>query len=218
MTLPHEHIVEPKTGYAFFLDRDQVARLTDLAGKQVVDMTVYNASNYREAISTSYSRTRYVPKPGEEFAEWDSLGEGDTIMSTLCRPMLTIRKETAEPKRIHDFHQRMCNRYLYSVFGVGEKDGCHEIIAGVVGQYGIRAEEIPDPMNVFMNYSHDIRNGKWNIHEPVTAPGDYIEFRADMDCLIALSVCPEETLTPCNGGTSTAIKVGVYSDGTPKRV
>jgi uncharacterized protein YcgI (DUF1989 family) len=33
---------------------------------------------------------------------------------------------------------------------------------------------------------------------PVSVPGDYIEFRAEMDCVVAFSTCPQDMI-PING-------------------
>jgi len=32
--------------------------------------------------------------------------------------MMTIVKETPEPKGVHDTHNRMCNRFLYESYGL----------------------------------------------------------------------------------------------------
>ena len=45
----------------------------------------------------------------------------------------------------------------------------------------------------------------------VVKPGGYIEFRAEMDCLVSMSNCPEDTLSACNAYTSTATKVEVFA-------
>jgi len=127
-----EQVIPPKRGLAVTVRRGQQLRVTDLEGKQVVDMAVFNAGNPREKLSTSYSRTRYVPKPGAEYVPRDKLVEGDTLMSTICRPMMTIVTETPEPKGVHDTHNRMCNRFLYESYGLGARDGCHENIANAV--------------------------------------------------------------------------------------
>ena len=76
----------PKTGHAVTLKKGQHLRITDLEGKQVVDVALFNADNYKEKLSTSNSRTRYVPPPGQDYIPRDHLTEGDTLMSTLCRP------------------------------------------------------------------------------------------------------------------------------------
>jgi hypothetical protein len=70
-------------------------------------MALFNAANPREKLSTSYSRTRYRPKPGAPYMPRDKLMEGDVLLSTICRPMMTIVKETPEPKGVHDVHDRM---------------------------------------------------------------------------------------------------------------
>jgi uncharacterized protein len=61
--------------------------------------------------------------------------------------------------------------------------------------------------NVFMNvdYSPD---GTWVIKEPLTEPGDHIDFRAEMDLLWAVSVCAwPETV---NGEQSTPLRFELY--------
>jgi uncharacterized protein YcgI (DUF1989 family) len=93
-----EQVIPPKQGLALTVRAGQHLRVTDLEGKQVVDMALFNLANPREKLSTSYSRTRYVPRPGAEYVPRDKLTEGDTLMSTICRPMMTIVKETPEPK------------------------------------------------------------------------------------------------------------------------
>src|SRR5262245_63047044 len=129
MRVVYEHVIPPKHGHGLTVTTGQVLRVTDLEGKQVVDMALFSAENPREKLSTSYSRTRYVPKPGAEYVPRDSLTEGDTLMSTICRPMMTIMKETPEPKGVQDTHDRMCNRFLYESYRLGHRVGRYEIHA-----------------------------------------------------------------------------------------
>jgi len=207
-----EKVIPGKSGLAVEVNKGLSLRVIDLEGKQVCDMAVFNLHNVREKLSTSYSRTRYVSKIVGEYVPRDKLMEGDTLMSTLCRPMMTIMKETPEVRGVHDCHNRMCNRYLYEVqLGVGPQDGCHEIISKAVAPYGILPEDIPDTFDINMSYTHDCLKHCWVIGEPVSRPGDYIEFRAEMDCIVALSVCPLE-IGPCNGGKSTPMKIEIYQE------
>jgi uncharacterized protein YcgI (DUF1989 family) len=211
MKLVYEHTLPPKTGLAVEVKQGQHLRVIDLEGKQVVDMAVFNKDNLREKLSTSNSRTRYIPKPGAPYVPRDHLTEGDTLMSTTCRPMMTIIKETPEPKGIHDVHNRMCNRFLFESHGVDSRDGCHEIISKAVAPFGLLPEDIPDTMDLFMNYQHDCNEHRWVIKEPVSKAGDYIEFRAEIDCLVGFSNCPEDVLTDCNAKNCTPTKVEVYT-------
>lgn len=215
MNLLYDHVIPAKTGHSIELKRGQHLRLIDVEGKQVVDMAVFNLHNVREKVSPSYYRTRRTPKPGAAYRALDKLVEGDYIRSTIGAPMLQIVKETAEPKGIHDTYIRMCNRQLYDNYGVGPREGCFETISRLVEPYGLQPEDLPDPMNVFMNLEHSCTEGRWVTKEPVTKPGDYIEFKAEMDCLVAFSNCPEDMLTPCNGYHCTPVQVQIYGDVTP---
>src|SRR2546430_17391708 len=99
-----DHVIPPKLGFGLVVRKGQRLRIIDLEGKQVVDMALFNAANPREKLSTSYSRTRYHPKPGAEYVPRDKLTEGDTLLSTVCTPMMTSIKYTSEPKagqRVH---------------------------------------------------------------------------------------------------------------------
>jgi uncharacterized protein YcgI (DUF1989 family) len=206
----YEYVMPPKTGVAVEVKTGQHLRVTDLEGKQVVDMAVFNLANVREKLSCSYSRTRYQPAPGETYVPRDRLVAGDTLMSTICRPMMKIIEETPEIKGIHDTHNRMCNRYLYETFGFGPRDGCHEIISKAVAPYGLLPEDIPDTMDLFMNYYHKPEEKRWYIGEPISKPGDYIQFEALMDCLVGLSNCPLDVLNPCNGYHCTPMMVTIF--------
>jgi hypothetical protein len=211
MQLSFDRVLPPKTGYALEIERGQVLRIVDVEGKQVVDMAVFSRADLREKLSTSYSRTRGYGGP-ELPGLAATLGEGDRLMSTIANPLMTIVKETATPKRVHDFHMRMCDRKLYESHGLPVHDGCLDNIANAVAAYGLRAVDIPDPMNVFMNTTYDAATHSWIITEPVTKPGDYIELRAEMDCVLGFSNCPEDTLIPVNAFHCTPVRIQIYGD------
>ena len=62
-----EQVLPPKTGLAVEVETGQLLRVIDLEGQQVVDMALFNRENPREKLSTSYSRTRYIPAPGAQY-------------------------------------------------------------------------------------------------------------------------------------------------------
>jgi uncharacterized protein YcgI (DUF1989 family) len=202
-----EKVIPTGTGLAIEVNQGHHLRVIDLEGKQVVDMAVFNLENLREKLSTSNSRNRYLPEVGRPYAPRDHLEQGDWLMSTLCRPMMTIVEETPQPKGVHDACNRMCDRFLYEIFFGLEQDGCHEIISKAVEPYGLMPEDIPDTFDIFMKYPHNCSVGHFEILDPVSQPGDYIEFRAEMNCLVGLSCCPFE---PCCGGRSTPVKVELF--------
>lgn len=183
-------VIGPDSGTAIAVGPGQRIRVTDVRGLQVVDMAVFNRANPREKLSTSYSRSRFDPNATGKFHPRDKLTTGDYLMSTLNREMMRIVADTPAVKGMHDAHGRMCNRRLFRVLGKGERDGCHEIIARAMAPYGLLAEDIPDTFDLFMNFHHDCAQGHWVIEPGVSKPGDYVEFEAVMDCVVALSNCP----------------------------
>ena len=73
MSVRFEKVMPPKTGLAVEVAQGQKLRVIDLEGQQVVDMAVFNRENLREKLSTSYSRTRYTPEPGQDYVPRDKL-------------------------------------------------------------------------------------------------------------------------------------------------
>jgi uncharacterized protein YcgI (DUF1989 family) len=185
-----ETILALGTGVAVSVAPGQRLRVTDLEGVQVVDMAVFNADNPREKLSCSYSRSAAGVIIDGAFHPRDHLLVGDHLISTINNPMMRITADTPDTKGMHDVHGRMCNRTLYQRLGQGEKDGCHEIISAAVAPHGLLPEDIPDTMDLFMNYHHDCANRCWVLEDGVSKPGDHIEFEAEMNCLAALSNCP----------------------------
>ena len=53
----------------------------------------------------------------------------------------------------------------------------------------------------FMNIPVD-RDGSVSFQAPVSKPGDYVTLRAEMDCVVAFSACPQD-LVPINGVNCT---------------
>ena len=178
------------SGIAVLVDAGRRLRVTDVNGLQVVDMAVFNADNTREKLSCSYSRSAAGVIIDGAFHPRDHLLVGDHLISTINNPMMRITADTPEIKGMYDVHGRMCNRVLYQRLGQGDKDGCHEIISAAVAPHGLLPEDIPDTMDLFMNYHHDCANRCWVLEDGVSRSGDYIEFEAEMNCLAALSNCP----------------------------
>ncbi len=210
--LVRDDVLAPKSAMALELRQGQILRVTSLEGSQVVDMAVWNLHNLREKLSTSYSRTRYFPLPGRSFRPRMTVQQGDWVMSGLCRPLMTVLTETADPPGTHGVHHRMCNAFFYASHGAGVRDGCFEQLAEVVRAYGVPPEDIPDSFDIFQNYPYDVQAQGFLVKEPVTKPGDYIEFRAEMDLLVALSNCPDDVVAAANAFRCTSTGVQVRSD------
>ena len=199
-----EQVIPPKDSRAVEMKKGQFIRLIDIEGKQVSDMAMFNRENPKERYAAYWTKTRNHPKkiPGR-------VTVGDILYSSLSRPMMTITQDTPVPGGIHDLHAGMCNRLGYEKFGweAPEDGGCWELLSRAVKPHGIAPEEVPQPFNPFMNTYFD-EKGELVIDEPVSRPGDFIELRAEMDLIVAMTACPFHG--PCNGWVITPLKFEVW--------
>jgi uncharacterized protein YcgI (DUF1989 family) len=59
----------------------------------------------------------------------------------------------------------------------------------------------------FMNVDY-LPDGRQVLGEPLSKPGDYVDMRVEMDCLFALSACPQDK-NICNGFRPTPLRLSV---------
>ncbi|MDH3690512.1 MAG: urea carboxylase-associated family protein [Gammaproteobacteria bacterium] len=187
--------VPPKSGRALVVKRGDTVRVTDIEGCQVADFVCFNEHDHKEFLSSGKTRMN----------AWKvRISTGDVLFSNRNRSMFTI---TADTVGVHDLLFPPCNRWLYQhVLGAPGKTGCLENLSEALKTHGIEEDQVPDPFNLFMNTSVGPDN-KLQIHLPESKAGDYIELKAEMDCLIGITSCAEDVSTECNGGRCTPIGV-----------
>ena len=99
---------------------------------------------------------------------------------------------------IHDTLLAACDRYRYELLGCTEyHDNCTDNLAQGLAELGLTSAETPSPWNLFMNIPVEA-DGSLSFQPPVCKPGDYVVLRAEMDCVIAFSTCPQD-MVPING-------------------
>lgn len=202
----HEEFIPPKQARAFIVKKGQRFRIIDVEGQQVGDLVLINEHDHSEKMNPSYTR-QWVSSFEEENKLVSSMFRGITtgheLVSGIRSVMATITADTPVPAGVHDLVLRSCSRWIYeqaAKAGMGTpQDGCLELLAGALEPYGIPMADVPDDINIFMNVQYDAGSEMFAIHEPVSKPGDYIEFRAEMDLLCAMSACPEDVCSQCNG-------------------
>jgi len=86
---------------------------------------------------------------------------------------------------------------------------CQENLAEALKPYGLGAHEVPDVFNMFMNACID-EKGMIYIGPPTAKKGDYMDLRAEMDILCAISACPDDT-SVCNNHKPKPVGVKIFS-------
>jgi uncharacterized protein len=170
-------------GAAFRLPKGHAARLINTHGTQVVDCWAWNARDLSEHMSMEATRV---------WTQRLNPTIGDSFVTTRRDPILTIVEDTSPG--IHDTFMAACDRHRYERLGVkGYHRNCLDNMMEAMRAIGM---EPPAPIlasfNVFMNIAVE-RDGRTLATKPaVSKPGDAITLRAEMDCIVALSACPQD--------------------------
>jgi uncharacterized protein YcgI (DUF1989 family) len=195
--LLREVFIEQGQGIALPVLAGQYVRVVTPNGTQVADFDVFNLHQPRETMSSS--RTR---------AAWGThITTGHTILSTppAERVIMTITADTVQQRPSergavsHDVLYGRCSRQLHELRGQPKPRGCQEILADAIAEFGLGPEDVHDPFNIFMKTGLG-PDGRLFYEDPDTQAGDYVELRAEIDCLVAISACPGRSSGPVGHG------------------
>ncbi len=198
MPLLHSHHIAPQTGVGFPLDTGQTLRITDPQGEQVSDLMAFSRADLGEYLSSGRSI---------DYANTLYLTEGHILYSNRSRPLLTIGQDQVGR---HDFTLTPCSPETFQII-YGDSTyhpSCFENLATNLAPFGIKPDQIPVSFNVFMNVSFDPVTGEMTIGPPLSRPGQFVEFRAEMDLFVGITACSAEL---SNNGTFKPIDVEVYA-------
>jgi uncharacterized protein YcgI (DUF1989 family) len=121
---------------------------------------------------------------------------GDALVTNHRRPILTLVEDTSGG--IHDTLVAACDRWRYELLGCTTyHDNCTDNLAAGMGELGLTPPETPSPLNLFMNIPV-IDGNAIDVLPPISTPGSYVTLRAEMDCIVAFSACPQD-IVPING-------------------
>jgi uncharacterized protein len=192
-----DEIIPPGAPWAWRVKAGQSLKITDVRGQQAVDFLCYNANDVEE---------RYHAPNTLKAAAAFGLTRGHILYSDLANPMLEIVDDTYGG---HDTIGGCCsapsNLMLY---GVKDCPGCRENFLKALATFGMGRRDIVPNVNFFMKVGFG-DNGEAVIAPGDSAPGAYVELRARMDLLVAVSNCPQIN-NPCNGFNPTEIRIAVF--------
>ena len=190
-----EIIVPPRDARAFRVPAGHFFRIVCIDGPQVGDLNLWNATDLTERFFSGKTRALHATH----------LSTGDRLWSSLpyLRPMATITHDTLawygwddDGAGIHDVIGTRCDPYTNRLLNGGDYHHCcHSNLARAVGaESGIGAREaeamIHDVLNVFMCTGFTRDTHQYFMKASPVRPGDFIEFFAEIDLLLALSACP----------------------------
>jgi uncharacterized protein len=212
MPILQSTIVAKNSGAAFELKKGQRLRI---AGRSIVDFVAFNLHDLSERFDQARTKTNQVKI---------FISTGDILYSKRNNPMLMIVEDTFKEGR-HDLQKGMCSRKRFQMVAEGQSKrvfaegvdinpkkaedipdhGCWENLSGAVKPWSIAPDDVPSPFNIFQCMRIDSETGI--MYDTMIRPKDEarVDFRAEMDLLVAASACPES-------GRGQAIRVEIYDN------
>ena len=211
--LVKEILVPTEHGRAWKVEAGQTMRIIAIDGPQCGDLAVFNAHYHKETYSADFS---YL---------WNcNMGTGDIrrIKYMYSRPpwynlMLEITDDKVGENAVKQGSH--CNQRSYELQGgtgilrsTGTRRSCQDNIAEVIAPYGMTAEDVPQTFNFWMTVEYTPPDGIFKVLPSLSKKGDYIDFFAHMDCLVALSACPgnQAGFTEINAGSNKPLKAEIW--------
>ena len=181
-----EFIIPAGHGRAFIVPHGAVLRIHLVDDRQVGDCCFFNAHDHREVFHVGQSWALNVmlgTGNAKSFQHFYSKPPRENIMLTVVDD--TVRNHWGNMGG-------RCSKRLYALRdGDMKHRSCQENLAEALAPFGISGDDIVDIFNVFMNV--DMRpDGSFTILPPTAMKGDYIDLRAEMDVLAAVSACPAD--------------------------
>ena len=204
--LIHDFVIPRCSGKAFKVRKGQAFRVIEHEGKQVASLMFFNARNYKEQFMAEFSG-------GLNFAHPDRLGSHYRLTELYSKvPYENLMLSVTENEIGDRFLGTHCTRTMMEIWGEPGHRSCSDNFADALGEFGLTLEDVysPSVLNAFANVYLDPKgDGTIRIEPPRSEKGDYIEFLAEMDVLVAVSACPDEK-SAMNDHASKAIEIRIF--------
>lgn len=195
----HDEIVPARAPWSRVVERGDVLRIIDLEGNQAVDCILYDAHDPTER----YSAAETVVEQRNIF-----LGVGTMLLSCEGNVMMTVVADTCG---LHDTSGGACScesntlRYGHHT---KHQHACVENFLQAHAPRGLGKRDMVSNINWFMNVPVEA-DGSLGIVDGLSAPGKYLDLRAERDTLVVVSNCPQIN-NPCNAFNPTPVRMIVW--------
>jgi urea carboxylase-associated protein 1 len=176
--------------------KGQTLRIIDLEGNQAVDFLMYALADDAER----YSAQDTMAAQGNIF-----LRTGSVLLSNEGRAMAMV---TGTSVAYHDTIGGACSCESNTLrYGHHTKSqhACVENFLQANAKHGRGKRDMVSNINWFMNVPVEA-DGALGIVDGISAPGLYVDLRAEMDLVAIVSNCPQIN-NPCNGFNPTPVRM-----------
>jgi uncharacterized protein len=207
--------VLPLSGGGFIVKKGQTFRLIELEGPQIADVGVWNLHNPKETVSSL--RTW-------ELEGW-FLKVNSRVWSGIpwFRPLITCIDETLDSRRRNDdFHHHsvasQCSAEQVEMrSGRAGANACRLNMLQAIEPFGWKEEHIRDNLDFFQKWLFNPKENKFYGARTDAKHGDYIEFYAEIDVVVAVSVCPAGDNSKNESPEVHPLGFEIYDTGIPPK-
>lgn len=197
----HDEVLESGKGWTHVVKKGQIFRIVDLEGNQAVDTLFYRADEPEER----YSAVDTIREQRNLY-----LTTGTRLLSTERNVLLTIVSDTCGR---HDTVGGACAAESNQIRYALEKKYMHNcrdnfLLCLATHTRDMTKRDLTANINFFMNVPVT-PEGKLTFEDGVSAPGRYVEMRAEMDVRVLISNCPQLN-NPCNAYNPTPVRLLVW--------
>jgi len=195
-------VLESGLGFSHVVRKGEAFRIVDLEGNQAVDTLFFSARDTAER----YSAVDTIRRQGAVY-----LTTGSALVSSEGNVLLTI---TADTCGRHDTLGGACAAESNQVRYALDKKYMHNCRDNFLLEIAERRPELSKRdltanINFFMNVPVS-PEGELHFEDGISAPGRYVEMRAETDVIVLISNCPQLN-NPCNGYDPTPVELLVWS-------
>ncbi|WP_436933811.1 DUF1989 domain-containing protein [Halovenus marina] len=192
-------VVPAESARSYRVDAGQRFRIVAHEGPQVCDAVFVGADDH----SLTYSSDLSVL-----FNQLQGTGDMNQIETLYSRPpgMEPMLRVTADTIGHHfPWAGGMCSSYLYEVRdGDSDHPNCADNLLAALNEQGLGLTRVPEVFNIGMNVV--VEDDEIQYRPPEFERGDYIEFEAETDLIVAISACPNDT-TVMNESSPKSLEV-----------
>ncbi|XP_069677824.1 uncharacterized protein [Periplaneta americana] len=186
-----ELTVPKKSAATWEMKKGDLCRITVTEGSQVGDVNMWNLQNKEERFYSGKTRQLHATHLSVYDRLWSNL--------PYLRPMATVVGDSLKKygidedgASVHDVIGTRCDDYTYKLItGKERSNSCHTYLTEAVKKVGLTEQDVHDVWNIFMCTGFTKDTHQYFVKASPGKKGDYIEFIADMDLLVAMSTCPQ---------------------------
>ena len=213
--LKESFVVLPTSGRGFLVEKGQIFRLEQQTGPQVGEVAFWNAHNPKERFSAMRNRLFEGLFVTRNTRLWSDVPRLRPMMTCLEDTLATETDES--PFHHHRFWTNCSAQSMEMRFGRPGMKSCQMSLCHAIEPFGLNQDDLKGNIVVFQKARFDTREGRWYGEPSDAKKGDYLEFYAEIDLLVAVSVCPNGNYPDDGDQALNPLGVEIYATGVTPR-